>query len=377
MKVAIAVFTTGFGGVPRYVLSLGSKLREAGISTFLLLRDPALMEKAGSYNLKAFQIPKRMKYDFIFLFKVCSIIRNAPDIVHSNGTLSTTCISICQTFFRIKTLHVAAVHSLPEIDFSYGKVKLRFHNELNRLGWRKAERIIVMAGFLKERLVAEGVPAKKIRVVHNGVELDAYRPYYHMRKTKDEVSRGKLRIGYAGRLSKEKGVDVLLQALAELRHFKNDLKIEVMVMGEGTERPQLSKLKRDLDLGDTVRFTGFERNIGKVLSSLDIFVLPSRMETFPMVLLEAGAVGVPIIATNVGGIPEMITDGKEGLLVPPESPRAMAEAIMRLMESPELRFTLGEAFHARIARDFTLDSMCQKTLAVYQEVSGNKREVTK
>ncbi len=365
--IALAVFTTGFGGVARYVFSLGMEMSKRGNSSLLLLRDAALVKEAESLGLKVEHLPKARKYDFIFLLRVCRLLRRVKSsIVHTNETLSAFSVTLCQIFARKDTCHIVSVHSLPDIDYSYGKWKLWFHNQMDHYAWKKASGIIVMTDRLRKHLVSLGIAPEKIYLIYNGVDTQRFTPFRAAWLRRDSPSP--IRIGSAGRLSREKGFDILIQAVGELVHSNPGLDFEVVIMGEGVEKRKLDDLRKKRGVEKLVSLVGFERDIGKALSSLDIFVLPSRMESFPMVLLEAGAIGIPIIASRVGGIPEMIVDGKEGLLVSPESPRELAKAILRLIKDPDKRRSLGEAFHRKVIKTFNLQKMVSETLSFYRSV---------
>jgi len=137
-------------------------------------------------------------------------------------------------------------------------------------------------------------------------------------------------------------------------------------VGEGDEKRRLERLIVELGLTETVKLVGFQKEIEHTLLSLDIFVLPSVIEGFPMILLEAGAIGIPIIASTVGGIPELIRDGTDGLLVPQKSEVALANAITRVANDPSLGEGMAEKLRSRIQERFTLERMTKNILEVYR-----------
>jgi len=368
MKTAITVFTTGFGGVARYILTLSKSLSETKFQPVLLLRDKRLIEKANNLYLETRYLSKYRKYDFFFLYRVCKTLKSLKaNIIHTNGTLSSFCVALCLSRIQGRIAHVITVHSLPEIDFSYGKTKLWFHYKLNLFAWKRAARIIVMTGILKKHLVKLRINEKKISVIYNGIDHKIFEGHYLERNQEQQSPEGCVVIGTAGRLSKEKGHDIFIQAIVEVLRRKKDMRIRAVILGDGQEKSKLKSLIKEMNLNNNIQLAGFKEDIGKALSLLDIFVLPSRMESFPMILLEAGAIGLPIVATNVGGIPEMIESNREGLLIAPESPHQMADAIIKLIDSPELRLRLGETFRNKVTKELNLESMVQHTLSIYNE----------
>jgi glycosyltransferase involved in cell wall biosynthesis len=166
------------------------------------------------------------------------------------------------------------------------------------------------------------------------------------RKTVETVQDVELlrRIGFVGRLSAGKGVDVLLRAMAELMRFEP--RVELTIVGDGAEANRVRMLAQELGVLDSVKFAGFivsPDELVRVLSDIGIVVVPSRTEGVPLALLEAMALGRAVVATRVGGIPSVLEDARNGLLVPPEDPQALSVAILRLVQDPALAFRLARA----------------------------------
>jgi glycosyltransferase involved in cell wall biosynthesis len=159
----------------------------------------------------------------------------------------------------------------------------------------------------------------------------------------------------------------LLRAFALLRARRTDT--HLVLAGDGSERAMLDALAAELKLGtDAVTFLGFREDVPRVLSALDGYVLPSREEGLGTAILEALAVGLPVVATRVGGIPESVIHEKTGLLVEPDQPQELADAMLRFMESEELRRTLPEGARHHIETNFTESALVHKTLSFYESV---------
>ncbi len=170
--------------------------------------------------------------------------------------------------------------------------------------------------------------------------------------------------GSVGRLSPEKGQGWLLEALAILIHKGQDL--HAVLVGEGRSLRDLQNQARRLGIVERVHFTGTRRDVRDWLVHFDLFVLPSEWEGISLALLEAMASGLPVIASNTGGTPEIVQDGVTGLLVPPRDPKSLAEAMQRLLEDPLLRNRIGLAGRARVMESFSIQKTVSRINQLYQ-----------
>jgi glycosyltransferase involved in cell wall biosynthesis len=199
-----------------------------------------------------------------------------------------------------------------------------------------------------------GLPNGSVTVIHNGVPAGATEP-------PEPLAQGQV-IGSAGRLDRQKGFDVLVDALALLDG------ITAVVAGEGAERAALEQRAREAGVADRFLLPGSTEDVPQLLRALDVFVLPSRFEGLPLVLLEAMEAGVAIVAADVGGVAEAVVDGETALLVPPDDPDALAAAIRTLLENPELRGRLGRSAHERWQDEFDVPVMVAAYERVYRGV---------
>jgi glycosyltransferase involved in cell wall biosynthesis len=202
--------------------------------------------------------------------------------------------------------------------------------------YRNAARVIAISSRIAQRAVRCGAIPDRTSVIHPGV--DPPDPAYVVSRRNSELGTDLL---FIGRLSKEKGVDVLLRAVSLLQ----DLPARLTIIGNGPEAEALEQLARKLGIAKRTSFVGAMplQALTAYYRESDIFVLPSRSEGLALVLLEAQSFGIPIVATHVGGIPEIIRDEEEGLMVDPDEPNQLAQALRRLIVDPELRTRLGKA----------------------------------
>ncbi|OGZ97159.1 MAG: hypothetical protein A3G49_05910 [Candidatus Sungbacteria bacterium RIFCSPLOWO2_12_FULL_41_11] len=167
-------------------------------------------------------------------------------------------------------------------------------------------------------------------------------------------------LGCITEFTKNKGIRYLIESVKELPNT-----VHLTLIGGGEERGQMEKFAKDLEVSKRIHFLGFKDGAAKYLKAFDIFVFPSIKEGLPYALLEAGIAELPIIATNVGGIPDIIDDGENGLLVEPKNPAALAEAIKKLLENKETREQFGQKISQKIKTEFSFEKMLEKTKNLY------------
>ncbi len=224
--------------------------------------------------------------------------------------------------------------------------------------FRAADAATATSQFLAEVVARRfGVAAE---VIPFGIDTDRFRPAAGARRP------GPVRIGFVKwGLGSKYGPDVLVEALGLLSQGAD---YEVTIAGDGDLRPMLEARLGELGLRDRVRFTGRLPNaeVASLLSGLDMFAMPSRREEWGVAAAEASASGLPVVATSVGGIPEIVVDGETGLLVPPEDPAALAKALERLIGDPGLRSRLGKAGRRRIEEFYRWDRCVDRMELVYR-----------
>ncbi|MBI2822074.1 MAG: glycosyltransferase family 4 protein [Acidobacteria bacterium] len=230
-----------------------------------------------------------------------------------------------------------------------------------------ADYIIAVSSGIRETLVRNGIPRDRIDVVYEGVdvaELEAVDPRRLYPATE-------LVIGCVAFLSREKGHAVLLEAFARLRRRRPATRL--VLVGDGPQRPLLERQAAELGISGEVRFVGFQEEVASFLRGFDIFVLPSLSEGLSSSILAAMAVSLPVVASNVGGIPELVLPGTTGLLVPPGEARELAGALEHLADHPGLRAGCGAAGRRRVLEKFRVDQKVEKTLAIYRSLLSGRR----
>jgi glycosyltransferase involved in cell wall biosynthesis len=241
---------------------------------------------------------------------------------------------------------------------------------IDRLTLRFYERIICVSDDLYQTCRARGLPRSKLVLLENGVDLDDYHPGLSRPEAKRQLGLDPARplVGAVGRLSDEKGFDVLVRAAGRLVSEGCDL--DVMIAGEGRERYRLEGLIHSLGAGGRVRLVGFCPDLQRLYQALDVFVLSSRREGLPNVLLEAMATGLPVVATAVNGVPRLVEDRSNGVLVASESETALAAALKDLLADRHRREELGRAGLKTVEQRFSFTARMDRLRRIYDGLLG-------
>ena len=342
MKVLHVHRIGGIGGSERHLLTLLPALRERGVDvSFLGLDDPS---RAPDPFYEALAVPyERLRaprdLDPALAWHVRRAARRA-DLVHTHLVHADV-----YGAFGARRL-VSTKHN----DDPFRTGAFRF---VERALARRATRIIAitesLARFQVERV---GLPAAKVEVIHYG--LDDL-PQAWGENPPDPLSPDARLLLCICRLEPQKGVDVAIRALREIPGA------QLVVLGEGPQRGELEQLARELDV--PVYLPGRVPDVAAWLRRADLLVHPVRWEGFGLALLEAMLASLPVVATKVSSIPEIVVDGETGLLIPPDDPGALAAAVNRVLADPS---GYGERGRARARSDFSVAEMADRTLAVYE-----------
>jgi len=243
------------------------------------------------------------------------------------------------------------------------------HGLNSRTCFMHAREIIAVSQAVRSHLAAQGVPESRLRVIYDGIDLQHYReaPDPAPLRARLGVAPQDMLIGSVGRLGREKGNAYLIEAAAIL-WTRERLPVRVLLVGEGRERRALQEDARRCRIADRVIFAGFQREVVAYQAALDVLCLPSLKEGLSLSALEAMALGRPVVASRVGGTPEVVADGQTGVLVEPANPEALAAAIARLLRDPEEARRMGEAGRERVERVFDIEQMVDRIEQVYAEV---------
>lgn len=244
---------------------------------------------------------------------------------------------------------------------------------VNRALSHISDRVVAVSEAIREDIVRyDGVAPSKVIVIRNGVDTEKFRAERRYRDIRGEfgVDAQDFLIGFVGRLVANKSLPNLLRAFTALR--AKGWPVTLLIVGEGSMTDELKRMARRNGAADSVIFPGIRRDIPDILSALDVFVLPSVNEGLPNALLEAMAMGKAVVATEVAGVPEVVKPGVTGLLVPPEDPGALGNALSRLFQDRELGVRLGRAARETVERHHSMKTTAAAWRTLYLSLLEHK-----
>jgi glycosyltransferase involved in cell wall biosynthesis len=370
-KKILYIITKGnFGGAQRYVYDLVTNLPQNDFEAVVACGEGEILkEKLKEKNIRVIDISfaKRdinILRDIRTFFEIKKLIeQEKPDVIHLNsskiGGLGSLAGRICGVRKIIFTGHGWAFNEERNL---LEKIVILFLHWITIL---LCHTVIAVSEKTKRDIDWMPFVKNKIKVVYNGIAKFDTLPKEEARVILGSHESDKTIIFSISELHKNKGVDVAIKALSLLpKEIKE--KIIYSVASGGEERENLEKLAKELQIDGLVRFLGFVQDAKKLLSGADIFLLPSRTEAFPYTPLEAGLVGMPIIATKVGGVPEVIRDMQSGILVHPKNSKEIAEAILYLLDHENKQKEFGREIKKTVINFFSLEKMLKETIALYR-----------
>lgn len=228
--------------------------------------------------------------------------------------------------------------------------------------------VLAVSEDLKQRSFECGVRAEKCHLIENAIDTDEFMRKRNRLEAQNELSlkHYDFVIGGVGRLSPEKGFDVLVQSIAQLRH--KGVNTALLLVGEGEQQPSLESLARSLGIRDSVYFPGFQSDLRPYYEAMDVFALSSFREGLPNVILEALAMETPVVATRIAGIPRVIEDGRNGLLVEPNSVEELTSALVRFVDEKGLSRRLASEGRRTIEERYSFTRRMDKIAAIYDRL---------
>lgn len=327
--------------------------------------DPGYEEirrKAASLRAPLRSIPDRGPIDWRVASILLSLCRaEGVSIWHGHDYKSNALGLLLRPFYPMRL--VTTVHG-----WVRHTKRTKLYYAIDRICLRRYERVICVSEDLRERCLEGGVAEDRCSLVENGIDTDAYPPPIGVEEAKVRLGLppNRLVIGAAGRLSPEKGFDLLIRSADRL--LGAGLDFGLVIAGEGGEEARLRDLIEGLGRGDRIRLLGYRSDMPEVFRAMDVFALSSHREGLPNVLLEAMATSLPIVATRIAGIPRLVADGQNGLMVPAGSVDALVDALGRLLADPGLRGRLGREGRTTVEGRYGFTSRVWKIKAIYDKL---------
>jgi len=360
LRLLLVVDSLEVGGAERHVVDLGTALCRQGYEVEVACSvSGGLSEPLEAAGVPVWPLTGRLvkrRVSMAYARGIRSLLRERPfDLVHAHIFASAVAAAIATLGTGVPL--VISEHT----EASWQTWRTR---RVSRWAHRQARRVIAVSTPIERRLTErDGVPPELVTLIPNAVIPASDEPSEAGDTVPDGWLDGAL-VGVVARLQPEKGVANFLRAAACVSRIFPDARF--LVVGDGPLREELSGLARHLGVSERVRFLGYRTDSRALMRLMDVLVVPSLTEGSPLIVLEAMAAGVPVVASAVGGIPDQIGHGEAGILVPPSDPDALGEALGALLQDPAYARRLGEAGRRRTENEFSHETLVRRIEAVYR-----------
>jgi glycosyltransferase involved in cell wall biosynthesis len=361
------------GGTEKQLSLLVSYLNPNVFRPIVVQLGPQSIENKAETigNVKLFHFPTKKIYSLNGLNQIRKIVKIAKDQQ----------VNIIHTFFEksevmgwlVKRLAGIPVWVTSRRDLGFKRKEI--YNKIFRISSRDCDKCVANCVAVKEQtLKNEGLPEEKVEVIYNGMDISLYQESYNGDPFRKEIgidNQTRL-VGMIANFNFEiKGHQFFIEAAKTILEQVGN--VEFILVGEGVLRQRFEKLSEELGVRQKVHFLGKRSDIPVILSSLDISVLCSTNEGFSNVILESMAAGKPVVATKVGGSPEMVTEGVTGYLVPPADSDALSDAIIKLLQEPNKAEEMGKEGRKIVHEKFTVEAMVKSYEKLYKELIQSAR----
>ncbi|KPK75376.1 MAG: hypothetical protein AMJ89_04645 [candidate division Zixibacteria bacterium SM23_73] len=357
------------GAEAQITILLSQLAKEKHLENFALIYNRGkLAEELKRLNISFHILEEKENNPMKLFIKTYRWLKHQEvDLIHTHRYKENIIGSLAARMGGIQHI-VRTYHGMPEPFEGFKNIKYKFYILLDYLISKLLVKKIITASFdIKEKL-SQRLGEKKVTSIPNSVNLDSLKIEKAPRRVRQMLGVGDdcTIIGSAGRLVPIKGYQVFLKAAQLIK--QRESKVKFLIVGDGPEKSNLEKLSDELKISEDFLFPGYREDIQDIINVMDIFVLTSFHEGIPMVLLEAMGLEKPIVATKVGGIPEVITDQISGALIEPNDPEDLAQKSLYLLQEREIREKMGSEAKRRIEESFTAERMAQRVLEIYQSM---------
>ena len=351
------------GGQSQVLLTVMG-LRARGHRAVLVAHPGGELARRAQEGHDLIRLAPLHEVDFAAALKLSRVLRELkPPVVHAHDphAVSMTAMALSMMGREKRPAMVVA----RRVDFHLKK------NSFSRWKYKAADCVVCSSNAIRAMVIDDGIPEDRAVTVYEGVDVDRIVaiPPADVHAELWLPPRAPV-VGNVAALVAHKGQRYLIESVPAIVHALPD--VQVLIFGEGELRPQLQRQIKTLGLEHNVRLVGFQPNVLALIKSLDVFVMSSITEGLGTSILDAMAASKAVVATEAGGMPEVIEHGVTGLVVPVQKPAAMAEAILRLLNDASLRSRMGQAGLERVRARFSVERMVDETLAVYERVVGTR-----
>jgi glycosyltransferase involved in cell wall biosynthesis len=351
------------GGIEKVIFDLATNLNRNlyTVDVWCIARGGEIAEKLVRAGVRVRILGIPSYYNLFNIIRIARFIRmHKPDILHGHTYFSNT---ICRISGRLACVPViiAHVHNT-YCNYSYRNLLVE------RILSFFTNKIICCSNAVRNFVLkCEKISSQKAVVIHNGIDQKKFHKEFEISNLREhlKISSNTMVIITVASLTEKKGHRFFLEALKKIKLGYADIKW--LIVGDGPIRKKLEELTQEFNLKDTVIFTGLRNDVSELLNNSDIFVLPSLKEGLPLAVIEAMSTGLPVVATSVGGVTEIIEDEKTGLLIPPGNPDAISSAVMILLKDIKKREYIGRHGRKSVIENFASDKMVAKVEQLYSD----------
>lgn len=372
-KILHLIHSGGLYGAENVIINLSIGLRKKGYESIVgcfVENDlkPAVGKRAEFLGLTTAYFKMKNGFDprcIIDLERYCK--QKQIDILHSHGYKPSMICLLLQLFYKIPyvvTCHLWFIRNM----------RLRIYTFFEQFSMHFADKVIGVSKDIVNRLAKAGIPKRKLILIENGIDIETFSNSANFGnidlRRELGLQKSSLIIGSLGRLTEQKDYSTFIRAAAGL--LKKNNNVEFIIAGEGHLRHELVSLCGNLEIENRFHFLGFRKDSANILKLMDIFVLCSLDEGLPMALLEAMATGLPIVTTAVGAIPDVVIDGKNGIITEKGNSKVLEEVFLSLIGDPNRRKTLGTNAYNTAREEYSNERMTDKYLYIYSEISRSR-----
>ena len=347
-------------GGQRQVLFLACELQKKGTPFTLVVQpDSPLHEKAAGDGLPVLPLRTKSEMDLVAVLKLARAMKRRGCVLAHFHDAHAVSVG-------------AAAASLAKVPIRVISRRVDFPVKSRRKYVKNIDAVIAISEEVRKVLIRGGVPETLIEVVPSGIDFAPFREVKEKGFLRREFgfAPDDYLVGIVAQLEDHKGHKDLIDAAKVLKDHAP--KVKIIIVGEGSLRMELDRQARDLRVDDVIYFLGFREDVPRILASLDLFVLSSRMEGLGSSLMDAMASRLPIVATQAGGIPEVVIHRETGLLVPPRDPQTMAQAILKLYLDKALANRLAQRGFEVVHQKFSAEAMAQRIIHIYERLASQK-----
>lgn len=373
IKLLFVIDNIEFGGGERVFAQIINGLKNKPYDLFLASNPgQELYQAIDGRTVTCLPLDFSKRIDPSSLFILIGIIKKHQiDIVHAQGARA-------EFYARLASHIVGSVKYVSTITapvqgwHDVSVFRRMIYGFFDRLTERYVDRFIVVSDALRKMMIdAHGIPAEKVILIYNGIETSLYYPEEDIQnrlkfRSQMGFSSEEKIVGAIGRMVWVKGFEYLIRGIPAV--LRSHPEARFLFVGDGPLREILQELSASLGVAHQVVFSGFKRNMRDILATIDLCVIPSLREGFPMVTLEAMAMAKPIVATSIDGITEQISDGVDGILVPPGDSAALSRAVTAILRDQTLGRNMGKRARQTVETKFPVEKMVAETEKVYQSL---------